>query len=335
MELATPIIFYWDLPDETADSDTLLWICAEIIACRPLMLHLRVPGPEIGEGAAVLLNRLKGAPPAVSLTIPPVTLDRMTWALFRFLGLKEVLLAGERVDAFREKMAASRLLSAHEEGEDQGRPGMANPALGISFAVSGENWRELPALIAFCREEGITRLVLPMQRLYDGAPPFFLDREEQGVLADDLAAVGGVAGMEITIHDPFLWQAFHPEVPFPQGGCQAANTMLAIAPDNGVYPCPTLPVHLGDLGKNPLREIVASSAKKEFRRRLLENPAGCRECGELAACRGGCRGRAYAVHGSLDGADPACELHRSPEQENQGEMEKADQGGFINIIARV
>ena len=146
-----------------------------------------------------------------------------------------------------------------------------------------------------------------MQRLYNGEPPFLLNREEQRQLAGALATVGGVQGLNLTIHDPFLWRAFNPHVPFPQGGCQAANTMLAIAPSGDVYPCPTLPVRLGHIGESALREIVASSEKREFRRLLLENPDGCRCCQKLAECRGGCRGRSYAVHGSLDGADPACE----------------------------
>ncbi|HEX9078592.1 MAG TPA: SPASM domain-containing protein, partial [Desulfuromonadaceae bacterium] len=112
--------------------------------------------------------------------------------------------------------------------------------------------------------------------------------------------------MEITVHDPFLWQAFNPGVPFPQGGCQAANTMIAVAPDGRVYPCPALPVLLGRLGTSSLKEIVASPAKKEFRLGLLEYPAGCAGCPEIHICKGGCRGRAFAAHGSLNERDPGC-----------------------------
>jgi GeoRSP system SPASM domain protein len=82
--------------------------------------------------------------------------------------------------------------------------------------------------------------------------------------------------------------------------------MIAIAPDGGVYPCPTLPVRLGTVGEAPLKEIIASAAKKEFRQKLLEYPDACRGCGEVTVCKGGCRGRAYVVHQSLEGEDPAC-----------------------------
>jgi GeoRSP system SPASM domain protein len=300
MELTTPITIYWDLPSGTADICSLQLMCADIIACRPLMLHLRDPGPEAGEGTVAVLDRLKGVPIAVSLTIPPTALHSAAGALSRDPGLKEILLAVEHVEDI------SLPLQEDARGGDEIRPGAHQPVMGISFTVTKENWRELPALVTFCREQGIPRLVLPMQRLYNAEIPFFLDRREQRTLAASLAAAGGVEGMNLTIHDPFLWRAFNPGVPFPQGGCQAANTMLAIAPNGDVYPCPTLPVRLGNIGEASLKEIVVSSGKKEFRRRLLEHPAGCRGCTELAECRGGCRGRAYVNHGSLEKADAAC-----------------------------
>lgn len=302
MELTSPITIYWDLPAGTADTSRLLRICADIIACRPLMLHLRDAGAKFGRSTHALLDMLKEAPIAVYLTIPPVIFKEAGGQLLHEQGLKEILLAVESVAELTDVTGVMRLHSP-QEGRAPGAPG---PVMGISFTVTAANWRELPGLVTLCREKGINRLVLPMQRLYDGEIPFSLNLEEQRTLAGSLAFIGGTTGMELTIHDPFLWRAFNPGVPFPQGGCQAANTMIAIAPDGGVYPCPALPVLLGRIGAASLKEIVASSAKKEFRRGLLEYPTECRGCGELAECRGGCRGRACAVHGSLDGADPAC-----------------------------
>jgi GeoRSP system SPASM domain protein len=146
-----------------------------------------------------------------------------------------------------------------------------------------------------------------MQRLYGNEYPFFLSRDEQSDLGDALKSVGGTEGIKLTIHDPFLWRAFNPGVPFPQGGCQAANTMISISPDGGVYPCPSLPVRIGDMGGTAsLKEIIASPAKKEFRSRLLTAPEKCSDCLELPVCRGGCRGRAFVMYGSIDEIDSAC-----------------------------
>lgn len=308
MELTTPIAIFWDLPAGTGDTSLLLRICTDIVACRPLILHLHVTGPEIGEGVYLVLKQFTGMPTAVSLTLPAASLDGPARALLHAPGRKEILLAVDRIADLGEEMAIRQLFSDHGSGRvaDEVQSGASRPVLGISFPVTRENWRELPELVTFCREWGIPRLVLPMQRLYQGESPFLLDREEQRVLAESLAAAGGVAGMDLTVHDPFLWRAFNPGVPFPQGGCQAANTMLAIAPNGDVYPCPTLPVRLGAIGEATLKEIAVSAEKKAFRRGLLEYPAGCRGCPELAGCRGGCRGRSYAIHGSLAGADPSC-----------------------------
>ncbi len=304
MELSTPITIYWDLPAANADTASLLRICDDIMACRPLMLQLCDRGPAIGKGTVAVLARLKGRGIAVSLPIASSALGTATVARLPDFGLSEILFAVADMDRLAEGV---KLIRCRDGREGYGtKSGAAWPVVGISFPVTRENWHELPALVSCCREEGIVRLVLPMQRLYSGEVPFSLTGKEQRALADSLAAAGGAAGMTLTIHDPFLWRAFNPGVPFPQGGCQAANTMLAIAPDGTVYPCPALPVRLGELGHASLRKIVASPAKKELRCRLTAVPADCGDCPALAACRGGCRGRAYVVHGSLEGADVAC-----------------------------
>lgn len=293
MELSSPITIYWDLPHEPSDVGALRQVCADIAACRPLMLLVTADcGLPLGNGVVAVLEAFRGGPVAVTLTIPCEMFNAATGDQLHELGVRNVLLAAESVDRLR---AGRGSFSVPQP-----------PVVGVSFPVTRHTWRELPALIAFCHEEGVRRLVLPMQRLYDGEPPFFITRAEQDELTISLATAGGVEEMNITIHDPFLWRAFNPAVPFPQGGCQAANTMIAIAPDGGVYPCPTLPVRLGTVFESPLYEIIASPAKVDFRSRLRETPKGCVPCSELAECRGGCLGRAYALHGSLGGADPAC-----------------------------
>jgi GeoRSP system SPASM domain protein len=287
MELASPITIYWDLPPGVAVQDSLLRTCADIAACRPLMLNLNDSSSYLGAGVRAVLEQFRKTPISVSLTIIPPCLASLGSTSPPVLGVKGLLVSLERIAELR----ALRALPS---------------SVGISFTVRPENWRELPDLVASCRERGISRLVLPMQRLYNGEEPFLLTRQEQMELERSLDTVGGVQDINLTIHDPFLWKAFNPGVPFPQGGCQAANTMIAIAADGGVYPCPTLPVRLGTIGERPLKEIISSAEKKEFRRRLLVTPEGCRECQELAECRGGCRGRAYVMQGTLDGIDEAC-----------------------------
>lgn len=295
MELSAPITIYWDLPCGGGDADLLRHTCADILSCRPLMLQLSDLSPTLPLETLDLLTLLKGAPLALSLTMLPAALTPAALGAIRAAGPKELLVAPE---SLAELSAWLR----------QTTPLPSGPKLGVSFGVNGANWRELPALIALLRAHGIGRLVLPMQRIYRGESPFFLDTAAQEWLAEALGQGSAASGLELTIHDPFLWRPFYPGLPFPQGGCQAANTMLAIAPDRTVYPCPTLPWSLGSLSDATLKEIVASPLKKEFRRTLLELTDACLCCSEAAVCRGGCRGRGYLTHRCLHGADPACPM---------------------------
>jgi len=287
MELASPITIYWDLPPEAAESSRLVGPAAEIVDCRPLMVNITVTAATVPLRFGEVLARLRAGAAAVTLTVPDTA-----WCDVRFLAgeglVRELFLAVDHLEQL------------------QGWDGGERAGVGVSYAVTPRNWRALPDLARLCLDRGITRLVLPMQRLYGEEVPFFLTAREQQILTGALEYVGGIPGLTLTIHDPFLWRAFNPGIPFPQGGCQAANTMIAIAPDGGVYPCPTLPVRLGTLGEASLKEIIASTAKQEFRRKLLEHPDVCGGCAEVTVCRGGCRGRAYVMHQSLAGDDPAC-----------------------------
>ena len=291
MELATPITVYWDLASDVPERDLFIRICTDVAECRPLMVHLYSPCLQEGCAALAVLEKLQGSRISLSLTVPVAKISKLSESLISSSGIKELLLSSNDPKDLPQGIAALFPL--------------LQKSLGISFKVTRENWRELPKLVAFCRKEGIQRLILPMQRLYNHETPFFITRLEQLELTESLDSMGGIEGISLTIHDPFLWRTFNPGIPFPQGGCQAANTMIAISSGGGVFPCPSLPVKLGIIGEMSLKEIIFSPAKKEFRRRLLAPPADCTDCSEVGECRGGCRGRSYVLHG-LEGIDDAC-----------------------------
>jgi GeoRSP system SPASM domain protein len=82
--------------------------------------------------------------------------------------------------------------------------------------------------------------------------------------------------------------------------------MLSIDRNGFVYPCPVMPVPLGDLKSMSLKEIAKGVAKRELRSRLLILPAECAGCSEAESCKGGCRGRGEKVSGSWESLDPGC-----------------------------
>lgn len=297
MELASPITVYWDLPGADAEDGGLEQVCCAIAECKPLMLQLTLADCAGGAIALQAVQFFEGTGVAVSLTVPIEFACLPGMAIITSLRIKELLLQCTSMQALKP---VTKEISALAGGV---QPGIT---VGVSITVDNDNWRELPMIVSQCREAGIERLVLPMQRLCSGEAPFYITAAEQDELSSELAAAGGAAGLNVTIHDPFLWRAFHPEMPFPQAGCQAANTMIYIDSTGSAYPCPTLPLLLGNVLDTGLKAIIASPEKKSLRRLLLQAPTDCGNCEEIKVCRGGCRGRGLVLNGSLDGIDTAC-----------------------------
>ncbi|MFW6110534.1 MAG: radical SAM protein [Thermoproteota archaeon] len=88
-------------------------------------------------------------------------------------------------------------------------------------------------------------------------------------------------------------------------GCHAGIQYLSLRPNGDVYPCPFLPVKVGNIREQSLTNIwYESEVLKELRdRRNLKGECG--SCEYRESC-GGCRGRAYARNGDYLATDPVC-----------------------------
>lgn len=80
---------------------------------------------------------------------------------------------------------------------------------------------------------------------------------------------------------------------FPSGGCAAGISGLTVLPDGTVIPCRRLPVSVGNVRKDSLREIWASSEVLASLRNKSEYKGKCSTCSRWSRCRG-CRAIAYA-----------------------------------------
>lgn len=89
------------------------------------------------------------------------------------------------------------------------------------------------------------------------------------------------------------------------GGCPAGSHYMGIRPNGDATPCPYLPVFGGNLRSQSLSEIWRES--ESFRRIRQRTQLGgrCGEC-EFSGHCGGCRARAYGVHGDMMAEDPLC-----------------------------
>lgn len=123
--------------------------------------------------------------------------------------------------------------------------------------------------------------------------------------------------LKIVTGDPVASQYRSPEhaaygSSVPSGGCAAGVSGLTILPDGTVTPCRRLPIPIGNVRTDSLREIWASSDVLNSLRDETLYQGKCGDCSRWASCRG-CRAIAFAVAGTggMDSClaeDPQCFL---------------------------
>jgi radical SAM protein with 4Fe4S-binding SPASM domain len=124
-------------------------------------------------------------------------------------------------------------------------------------------------------------------------------------------------GLTIVTGDPVASQRNIPvqpegDTPFPSGGCAAGISGLTILPDGTVTPCRRLPVPIGNVKKDSLREIWATSNVLQELRDKSRYTGKCGACSRWSDCRG-CRAIAFAFSAangiaSYLAEDPQCFL---------------------------
>jgi radical SAM protein with 4Fe4S-binding SPASM domain len=129
------------------------------------------------------------------------------------------------------------------------------------------------------------------------------------------------SGIEIVTGDPVASQLMSPDGDadsgsFPTGGCAAGVSGFTILADGTVTPCRRLPIPVGNVKTEALREVWAASPVLEALRDRSRYTGKCGKCRRWASCRG-CRAIAYAyasAHGRQDflGDDPQCFLEGAP-----------------------
>ena len=114
-------------------------------------------------------------------------------------------------------------------------------------------------------------------------------------------------GLKIVTGDPVASQMFSSpdtgaDVSTPAGGCAAGISGMTLLADGTVVPCRRLPIPLGNVQRDSLREIWAASPVLERLRDKSAYNGRCGKCTRWANCRG-CRAIAYAVSRSAGGDD--------------------------------
>ncbi|MBI5634759.1 MAG: radical SAM protein [Nitrospirae bacterium] len=124
-------------------------------------------------------------------------------------------------------------------------------------------------------------------------------------------------GLKIVTGDPVASQFRNPAgedavEPVPSGGCAAGVSGLTILPDGTITPCRRMPVPIGNVKTDSLRELWATSETLNALRDKTRYNGKCGSCSKWSACRG-CRAIAFAYslaqgNGSFLAEDPQCFL---------------------------
>jgi AdoMet-dependent heme synthase len=124
-----------------------------------------------------------------------------------------------------------------------------------------------------------------------------------------------IDGLKISSGDPIASQIKYPsdiydQVAVAMGGCAAGVSGLTILADGTIIPCRRLPIPLGNVKSDSMRQIWATSPVLEALRDKTRYSGKCGACRRWSHCRG-CRAIAYA-YSQAEGipdylrADPQC-----------------------------
>ncbi len=113
-------------------------------------------------------------------------------------------------------------------------------------------------------------------------------------------------GIDMVTGDPVAGQMLTPAAgdagDIAVSGCAAGVSGLTILPDGSVTPCRRLPLALGNVNSDSLRELWAASPVLEALRDRDRYAGKCKACSRWALCRG-CRAIAYACSQKAGGED--------------------------------
>ncbi len=291
-ELINPFLIYWDI-DRSSDISTVLNVCEGLISAKIFVLNLRDSSPMC-EGTIAVIKRFRQESVRIVVTVSGGHLSEADMVLLKGQRLKCIYI---EVDSVNHLKSAVKII------EQLSQPGHG---AGISIELRKDNFMEIPAIIRTCIQKNINNIEFPIPRA-DGGEIFNPGSDDGTRLRKEIEGIE-LDKVNLSIHDPFLWELFKKTGNPNKGGCNGAKTMAYIAANLDVTPCPLLPVVMGSLVSTDINDIFLSEKRRNIRDSLSAPPLECNKCDVCDKCLGGCRGRAYVLYGSLDKRDPACPL---------------------------
>ncbi len=230
------------------------------------------------------------------------------------LGIKGVQVSLEGPEAVHEDIRGRGSFAAALEGVRHLLE--AGVTVSLNATLSRFNAPYFMDLVEVARSQGVPRLgfsrLVPSGRGLNLLDQMLSTAEVKELYEQVLALE--VEGLKINCGDPLAAQMGTPapedEGDIPLGGCAAGVSGFTILADGWVTPCRRLPIPVGNVRRDNLRELWAAAPVFAALRDRKRYAGKCRDCLRWANCRG-CRAMAYAAsqaRGAPDflSDDPQC-----------------------------
>ena len=186
----------------------------------------------------------------------------------------------------------------------------AGIATSISTVICRINHNDIFDLVAFAQEQGAGQLNF---HNFKCSGLGFAHRDELDLSPEEwrevyrkaLDAKREVKGLDISLDDPIIALLGARASGSLIKGSVCGKLSLNFKANGDITPCGFIPVVIGNIVRDNLRDVWRDSPVLAKMRNKL--PSGkCSDCGKYDDCLGGCSARALALTGDLNSPDPHC-----------------------------
>jgi radical SAM protein with 4Fe4S-binding SPASM domain len=271
--------------------------------------------PLLREDLFPVLEEISRRGFAISLLSNGTLVDRATASRLGSLGVRGVQVSVEGSEEVHDRIRGRGSRAAALEGVN--RLLEAGLTVTLNTTLSSLNADTLEALADEAGDLGVHRIgfsrLVPSGRGAALRELLLAPGEVRELYAALFARVGDRP--EVVTGDPLASQLgaaaeADEGLAFPRGGCAAGFSGLTVLSDGTLTPCRRLPLPIGNIRQDSLREVWAESPLLARLRDRSAYQGRCGRCPRWASCRG-CRAIAYACsleHGPGDplAEDPQC-----------------------------
>jgi len=290
-----------------------------ITGCFGFPLEIRLSGgdPLIREDVFELMAAIKEHSIKFSILGNPHLINDRTADNLYDLGIREYQMSMDGKpnvhDSIREKGSFQRTISAIQT---LGRHGIS---AHIMTTIGRYNMEELPDIMQICAENNVRLFAFD---LFVPNEPGDLDHvlqpmEIRSLMFQYREQVKNLSGCStIFVEKNNLFTLLDLDMGIESelvarsktatkicAGCSVGNSAVAILADGTVYPCRRLPIEIGKMPEQSIKDIFFGETMESLRHE--EEIEKCKECELFYVCRG-CRAYAYLINGSYFSQDPSC-----------------------------